>query len=267
MRACPMCAATRHASHRRLTRDGQSYEVVRCLECRFVYVANPQGDTFEPNQQAPRAVPEKSRHRQIKRLCDRRIRPDASHAGELRVLEVGAGWGGLAQVFARDPRYCYLGLEPSAARAAFCRAHGFDVRQGLFDGPGSVDGRMDAVVFDNVLEHVVDPDRLVGEAAAVLNPGGLLVVIVPNLHDVRQLHPAWRARHHWQPHCHINYFSARDLARLFARHGLGLAYFGLDVVGGPGDDLDLWPRVAGDALGLHLFGLNVFGVSRAAPAD
>lgn len=260
-RACPMCGATDAAPHRRVTHDGFAYEIVRCRPCRFVFVANPQGDTFAPEQKPPASVPEKSRHRQIKRLCDRRLAPDA--AGARRVLEVGAGWGGLAQVFARDARYRYLGLEPSAARAAFCRAHGLEVRQGLFEGPSSVDGPMDAIVFDNVLEHVAEPDRLVGAAMATLKPGGLLVVIVPNLHDVRQLRAAWRRRHHWQPHCHINYFARRDLDRLFAAHGMKPRFFGFEAVGGLRDDVGLLPRVVADRLGVHVLGLNAYGVKPA----
>lgn len=138
-----------------------------------------------------------------------------------------------------------------------------EVRHGLFDGPDSI-GIADAIIFDNVLEHVNDPDSLVGSAAASLREGGLLIVIVPNVRDVRRLNRAWRERHHWQPHCHINYFSAGDLDRLFARHGLSLRFFGLEAVGGVNDDFELVPRVIADAVGVHMLGLNRYGVKSAS---
>jgi SAM-dependent methyltransferase len=245
------------------TRHGLSFSIGRCARCDFLYVTNPSGTTFDHVQDAPAAVPEKPRHRQIKRVCDAVLKRAASGTTARRIVEVGAGWGGLAQVFSRDPGWRYTGFEPSAARAAFGRARGFDVREGLFDGSGTA-GELDAVVFDNVLEHVEGPRALVGEAVRALRAGGLLIVIVPNRHDLRRFHPAWRERHYWQPHCHINYFSREDLARLFGQHGMRLQFFGFEAVGGLRDDAGLLPRVVADRLGLHLFGLNAFGVKPGA---
>lgn len=261
-RSCPMCEENRHQPYLRIDRREAAFQIVRCRGCKHIFVANPQGETFHSVQNPPAIVPERSRHRQIKRVCDHVLLQQAAASGVRSVVEIGAGWGGLAQVFSRDSRYRYVGLEPSADRAAFCRSHGFDVREGLFSGPQSV-GIVDAIVIDNVLEHVERPNELVRAAAASLREAGLLIVVVPNVRDIRQLHRRWRTRHHWQPHCHINYFSARDLAALFARHGLSFRFFGLEAVGGFGDDIELVPRILADAVGLHLFGLNCYGVKRA----
>jgi SAM-dependent methyltransferase len=262
-RACPMCGSVECTPHRLVERRGIRFRIVRCAACRFVFVANPAEPTFSHGETEPRAVPERSRHRQIKRVCDHVLERHAGTERTRRVIEIGAGWGGLAQVFARDPRYHYLGFEPSPGRAAFCRARGFDVRDERFLGPESA-GIADAVIFDNVLEHVADPVGLVGAAVASLAPAGVLVVIVPNLNDVRRFSPAWRDRHLWQPHCHVNYFSSADLARLFERHALARRYFGLEAIGGPGDDLGLLPRVAADIAGFHALGLNCYGVKPGA---
>ncbi len=137
------------------------------------------------------------------------------------------------------------------------------MREGLFGGSESA-GTADAVIFDNVLEHVQDPRTLVREAVASLREGGVLIVIVPNLNDIRRFHRHWRERHHWQPHCHINYFSSGDLDRLFGRHGMKFRYFGLEAAGRTGDDIGLLPRVLADMVGLHLFGLNCYGVKSSS---
>ena len=89
-------------------------------------------------------------------------------------------------------------------------------------------------------------------------------MIVPNRHDLRRFHPAWRDRHYWQPHCHINYFSRADLERLFGAYDMKLCFFGFEAVGGLRDDAGLLPRVIADSLGLHVLGLNAYGVKRGA---
>jgi len=65
----------------------------------LVVYALMRGETFEATQTAPAAVPQKGRHRQIKRICDRVLSPAR---GGCRIVEIGAGWGGLAQTFAAD---------------------------------------------------------------------------------------------------------------------------------------------------------------------
>jgi SAM-dependent methyltransferase len=256
-----MCAADRHALHRAAGTADLRPPVVRCAGCGFVFVAEVPQATYRPVQDAPQTVPELPRHRQIKRLCDRVLAPGPHRTR--RLVEVGSGWGGLAQVLSRDDRYEYIGFEPSASRADFCRARGFDVRAELFRGAASA-GVADAVVIDNVLEHVAAPADLIRDAVAALRPGGLLVVIVPNLRDMRQLHPRWRQRHHWQPHCHINYFSAGRLRELFRRCAMEMRFFGLDTL--TAGDWRTAPRVLADGVGLHLFGLNCFGIKPGTAA-
>jgi len=258
-RSCPMCGTQKTVPEAAIDYRGVAFAIERCAGCDFLYVTNPSGTTFDHVQDAPAQVPEKARHRQIKRVCDDVLKRNYAPGRALRVVEVGAGWGGLAQVFSRDAAWHYTGFEPSAARAAFGRARGFDVREGLFDASGGA-GIADAIVFDNVLEHVDDPRGLVRDAMASLRAGGVLVVIVPNRNDIRRFQPAWRTRHYWQPHCHINYFSRRDLDRLFAPHGMKARFFGFEAVGGLRDDVGLLPRVVADRLGLHVLGLNAYGV-------
>ena len=69
IRPCPMCHAM--PARRSTIRKGVAkFEIVACSSCRFVYVLNPQGETFHPVQAPPAEVPERARHRQIKRVCD-----------------------------------------------------------------------------------------------------------------------------------------------------------------------------------------------------
>ena len=60
-------------------------------------------------------------------------------------------------------------------------AAGVHIVQDTFKGEQTAD----AIVIDNVLEHVAEPARMLDTAAASLNPGGLLIVITPNVDDIR----------------------------------------------------------------------------------
>lgn len=263
-RKCPMCESADKRLLKSMQRQGQEFEIVKCRRCGFVYVHSISSETFTANQQPPDRPPVKSRHLQIKRLCDRHLLPRTGTRKRLRVVEIGAGWGGLGHLFARCPDYAYVGFEPSTSRADFCRANGLDVRQELFLGALSIDCA-DAVIMDNVLEHVLEPVRLFGDALSVLRPGGLVIVIVPNVHDLRQVHPQWRYRHHWQPHCHINYFSSRHLRNVFQRYGVHSRFFGIETVSGR-KTMQMLPRMFMDMVGLHAFGLNCYGV-KPVPAE
>ena len=83
--------------------------------------------------------------------------------------------------------------------------------------------RFDLVWLDNVLEHVPRPRQVLQRVRGVLEPGGLLLIEVPNdnspLHrylESRELieRPFWQA---WPEH--LSYFTSESLQRLLAAHG------------------------------------------------
>jgi SAM-dependent methyltransferase len=110
------------------------------------------------------------------------------------------------------------GLEPSTQAAAHSRSLGLDVAQAfLTRETASALGRFDVVHLSEVLEHVPDPLDVVTIAHGLLDPGGLLAVMVPNdyspiqsaLRDACGFAPWWVA----PPH-HVNYFDVASLQRL-----------------------------------------------------
>jgi SAM-dependent methyltransferase len=84
------------------------------------------------------------------------------------VLDVGAGDGTLAEAFVRHGREA-VGLEPYAS--------GPHIRNAEVEEVG---GSWSAVIFWHSLEHLRQPGRALSHAAALLSPGGTLVVAVPN---------------------------------------------------------------------------------------
>ena len=113
-------------------------------------------------------------------------------AGRGRLLDVGCGCGFfLREALARG--WDVKGLDPSRESIDYLNAMLGDVGiQGTLDDcdPGE---RYDVIAMINVLDHLFDPWESVEKAAALLKPGGLLYVRVPNGHFHMNLFRLMRA--------------------------------------------------------------------------
>ena len=101
------------------------------------------------------------------------------------ILEVGCGAGALGRLIkARSPEVCYVGVEcvPEAADLA--------IQAGLDHVlVGDVEnmeqkiaclGPFDCIIYGDVLEHLVDPDLLLGRHIKLLSDQGLVLASIPN---------------------------------------------------------------------------------------
>jgi SAM-dependent methyltransferase len=101
------------------------------------------------------------------------------------VLDIGCGTGGASVALAAKGA-TVLAVEVDVARLkatrALAAAAGVPVRLVLADGCAlpCCEQTCHAVVLQDVLEHVVSPERLLREAARVLRPGGVAFVSTPN---------------------------------------------------------------------------------------
>ena len=103
-----------------------------------------------------------------------------------RVLDVGAGLGASARLFARHPGIAsWLALEPDPALAAQMRAGepaeyppGFEVAEGTL---ATLDAarEFDTILYIDVLEHIEGDRDELARAARQLAPGGRIVVLSP----------------------------------------------------------------------------------------
>lgn len=138
------------------------------------------------------------------------------------VLDVGCGRGEFLHVLsARFPQLSLLGVEPSAAEAEYARErYRLDVRVGMFEAMDSLP-KVDIVNMFHVLEHVHDPARTLGRVASLLNPGGLLLLEVPNMKLSRVDLPFGRrllSPGFYNPE-HLWHFTPRSLDALLVKQG------------------------------------------------
>jgi SAM-dependent methyltransferase len=119
-----------------------------------------------------------------------------------RVLDVGCGSRPYEHLVAARE---YVGLELDTAEN-----RGRGKADLFYDGRTLpfADAAFDAVICNQVLEHVFEPDAFVGELARVLRRGGRLLLTVPFVWD-----------EHEQPRDYARY-SSFGLAALLSRHGL-----------------------------------------------
>ncbi len=139
-----------------------------------------------------------------------------------RLLDVGSGPGFFLQ-YGREIGWDVIGIEPSSLAVKHTQSLSLDVVEGVLDETiVSELGRFDVVHLNNVLEHVRDPQEILGLCCELLDDEGLICVVVPNdfnpfqivLQDTCGFKPWWVA----PPH-HINYFDFDSLEKLLERVG------------------------------------------------
>jgi SAM-dependent methyltransferase len=174
------------------------------------------------------------------------IRTARPHA----ILDIGCGTGTqltvpLAAVF---PRIAIVGVDENQRSLAWARAHA--VPDNLtFAAPSMLapDRRFELVIASEVLEHVADPLDFLRQLAARVAPEGRLVLTVPNgygafewmalaevllnLSGIQALLRRLKGGHKEEIEPvpltlanspHVNFFSFRELTRLFAAAGLAV---------------------------------------------
>ena len=216
-----------------------------CRDCGFIFVANPLPDTANHIDINKIDWAFRPRHFQIRRLLLSRLSPGQT------VVDIGCGRGEVGYLL-RNDGLNYTGYEPARGLSDFGIRAGVPILQRTFTGDQSAD----AIIIDNVLEHVLDPSGMLEIAARALNPGGMLIAITPNVNDIRALSSNWRKRHLWVPPDHINFFSAKDIAAMFERAGMVPNRFKFGVL--TLQDWKFYPRALAETMGLSIFGHNVY---------
>ena len=144
-----------------------------------------------------------------------------------RVVDVGAGNGAFAARLA-ELGYRVTAVEPSASGIETMRAaHPSleSVRASAYDDLSTLHGSFDAAVALEVVEHCYYPRRLASTLAALVRPGGVVIVSTPYHGYWKNLALSLAGR--WDDHFtalwdhgHIKFWSARTLATLLTGAGL-----------------------------------------------
>lgn len=214
--------------------------LVRCLDCGFVYVSprlskeeinlayaaaplwsqtgvgvSEENDVFY-NSGALR-VWERDQSYRFRKRVENILDEIERYIAKARLLDVGSS-NGLQLMVARERGWDVAGVEICQAAAEFTRKElGLDVRGQELGRADFDEASFDCVIMSHVLEHAFDPGEMCRDVGYVLRPGGLLYVAVPNITALtaRLTGPYW----HFVVPEHLSFFSAKTLVNLLENNG------------------------------------------------
>ena len=146
----------------------------------------------------------------------------------LRILEVGCGAGTFLQSLQRPDRELWgMDINPVEAEAAKAFCHRVLVGDAMELVEQLPDGYFDCVVFNDVLEHLPWPGRLLYKMRGKLKPDGRVVASIPNIRYIGVLvtELLWHRDFGYTPEggvlddTHLRFFTRRSMQRLFERAG------------------------------------------------
>jgi SAM-dependent methyltransferase len=198
-----------------------------------------------------------------------------------RILEVGCAHGWFLTE-AKQKGYDARGIEPDSEMARRALAAGHEVDQGFFPEAAKRSVTFDAIVFNDVFEHLPAVNSMAQAVCQRLESGGLAIINLPVsdglvyqlARSVALLGIHGPLERMWQkglPSPHLSYFSLSTMPRLMERAGFEL------VKHAPLQSIDtkgLYQRIRYDrdvsvskAVALYFAALAVKAGSRVAPSD
>jgi 2-polyprenyl-3-methyl-5-hydroxy-6-metoxy-1,4-benzoquinol methylase len=149
-----------------------------------------------------------------------------------KVLDVGAGTGNLAEQI-RDVHHAeVIGVELDDDAARVMESRGFKVVRGDITVQAVLDtitelGPFDHVICGDVLEHLLDPQRMLMDLRPVLKPGGTIIVSLPNVVSARARLTILLGRWHYADtgifdRTHLRFFTPATAKQLLADSGFSV---------------------------------------------
>lgn len=156
--------------------------LVRCSDCDLVYAPMPPATDFLLTAYSEAAYDTSSEAKAAACSYAKALTPYvACLAGRSAAVDVGAGSGPLLPWLSESGFSPVIGIEPSrAAIEAAPPAVRPMLREGMFSLALLADVRPSLLCSFMTLEHLADPSGFVGAAYELLEPGGMLTVVVHN---------------------------------------------------------------------------------------
>lgn len=234
-RACPVCGGRTHAHFANERIDPRKISdftyasrkqpefmclrLVRCIDCDLVYAPIQPATNFLATAYSEAAYDSGPEAQAAARSYAKALAPYLIRlSGRSAAVDVGAGSGPLLPWLNECGFSPVIGIEPShAAIEAASPAVRPMLREGMFSPALLADVRPSLLCSFMTLEHLADPSGFVGAAYELLEPGGMLVVVVHN----------WRAplnrllglRSPIIDVEHLQLFSPQSMRTLLARAG------------------------------------------------
>jgi len=151
-----------------------------------------------------------------------------------RALDVGCAGGAFGALLKKTRGIEVWGVEAVESAAAEAASKLDKVVHGLFHPDTQLpQSHFDCIIFNDVIEHILDPAPVLQYAAQLLAPGGVVVASIPN---IRHFPTVWHLvmRGEWKyrdwgtlDKTHLRFYTRSSIEELFRSQG-----YSLDVVRG-----------------------------------
>jgi 2-polyprenyl-3-methyl-5-hydroxy-6-metoxy-1,4-benzoquinol methylase len=204
-------------------RDNQDLRVVCCQQCGLQFLSS-----FDHvDEGVYRASGMHRNAADIKQWMKSTLEDDQRRFGEYRqlisnkkVLDFGCGNGGFLKL-AKENAASVQGLDLEEA----LYAHFHDLEIPFCSCLDRIDEKFDIITLFHVLEHLPDPAAVLMKLKHLLNPGGRMIIEVPNANDALLTlyrSEAFNKFAYWSFHLFI--FDAQTLKQLFSKASVELLY-------------------------------------------
>ena len=133
------------------------------------------------------------------------------HGNEGSLLDIGAGTGDFLKL-AKNNHWDVKGIEPNENAANLARQKGLEINESIDALEGLI---FDVVTLWHVLEHLPDLEIIIEKIEALVKPGGILIVAVPNFksYDAKFYKNYWAA---YDTPRHLWHFSKVSMGKIFS---------------------------------------------------
>jgi 2-polyprenyl-3-methyl-5-hydroxy-6-metoxy-1,4-benzoquinol methylase len=198
---------------------GQTAALSECKNCSFVF-ANPIPhpsvvDLYRGMDDNEYHDSSEARRFQMRRLLDE---VTAVHPQAKTLLDVGAGTGLLVSE-AQKRGLQAEGVEPSRWGVdTAARVNGVKLLCGTLQENANQLGEYDIVMLIDVVEHTTDPMGMIREAVLRLSPGGVVVIVTPDISSMT----ARTMKRWWWHHriAHVCFFNQKSIRRVLEQLGV-----------------------------------------------
>lgn len=145
------------------------------------------------------------------------------------ILDIGCGAGDNANILT-EMGYVVDGITLSEEEREACEkimrnVYVHNVETGL---PSSINNKYDAIILSHVLEHICYPQKLLKDIHSILNPGGVLIIALPNLMHFRSRWKLIRGKFEYQEYgiwdyTHFRWYTYRSGKKLLEENGFSVS--------------------------------------------
>ena len=235
-RKCPNCDSTENAP----IMNKDHLVIVKCTKCEMVFV-NPIFDeehylkTYQAAdyQQIVKELGEDSHDYRRERFGKERVEIVERYVKKkpISYLDVGCSTGFVVEA-GKDAGWDAVGIELNPSAVRFGKKRGLEIIEGDLSHKDLKSRKFDVISLFDVLEHIVDPKKIIQDCMNMLNDDGIIFLYLPNWDSAivgllgEKAHIIW-------PTEHLNYWSPETISKFFEVMNMKVEFLvteGLDII-------------------------------------